>query len=300
VDKDHERAKRVAEKFQVKDFQTDYREIITSVDGVVIALPHHLHYSVAKDFLSRRAHVLCEKPLAETGAEARDLVSVAKENGVTISLNNTRRLFPSSGIVKQLLDEGRIGKVLTISYYEGGEFTWPTASGFYFDSRLSQKGVLLDIGAHVFDVICWWLGGKPRVVSCESDSFGGCEAAASVLIEYKDCRGEIRLSRLSRLPNYFRIKGEKGTIEGNVYDKRSVTISAGAAHGKQRRIQARGNNSVDFAGRLVSNFLDVLANEGQPLIPATEVITSIELLDEAYGQAKRFSMPWYNLEGVVV
>ena len=299
VDKDYERARLLAERSQIKNYCTDYGEIVNSVDGVIIALPHHLHHPVAKEFLNKRVHVLCEKPLAETGAEASELIKVAGENGVTIALNNTRRLFPVSGLVKQLLDDGQIGNVHTINYYEGGEFTWPTTSGFYFDSKLSKRGVLLDIGAHVFDVICWWLGGKPRVVSCENDSFGGCEAAASVLFEYRDCRGEVRLSRLSRLPNYFRIKGERGIIEGKVHDKKSVTLSTGPALGKRKRIQAGSSDSVDIADKLVSNFLDVLLNRGQPLIPASEVVGSIEFLDEAYRQAKRFSMPWYNIEGVV-
>jgi len=299
VDKDHKRARLLAERSQIKNYCINYGDIIDSVDGVVIALPHHLHHPVAKEFLNRRVHVLCEKPLAETGTEARELIKIADENKVTVSLNNTRRLFPVSGLVKQLLDDGQIGNVVTVTYYEGGEFTWPTASGFYFDSKLSKRGVLLDIGAHVFDVICWWLGGKPRVISSENDSFGGCEAAASVLFEYKDCRGEVRLSRLSKLPNYFRIKGEKGIIEGKVFDKRSVAVSTEPALGKRKRIQAEATDSVGIADKLVSNFLDVLSNRCQPLIPASEVLSSIELLDEAYRQAKRFSMPWYNTtEGV--
>jgi predicted dehydrogenase len=299
VDNDYQKARRVAEQFQVKRYQTHYGEIINSVDGVIIALPHHLHYPIAKAFLNKRVHVLCEKPLAETGAEAREMVRIAAENGVTLSLNNTRRLFPSSGIVKQLIADGEIGKVLSIRYYEGGEFAWPTASGFYFNSKLSQKGVLLDIGAHVFDVICWWLGEKPRVVSCEYDSFGGCESVASVLFECKDCKGEIRLSRLSKLPNHFCIKGDRGVIEGGVYDKRSVTVSTAAAHGRQKKIQARQADSFDIVDNLVANFLDVLACKAQPLVPASAVVASIELLDEAYNKATRFHMPWYNLEGVV-
>jgi predicted dehydrogenase len=298
VDRDLERARRLAERFGVERFLSDYREIVTSVDGVIIALPHHLHFSVSKDFLSAGVHVLCEKPLAETSEEVREMLKLTEKNGVTISVNNTRRLFPSSGTVKQLIEDGRIGNVLSINYYEGGEFTWPTTSGFYFNSKLSRKGVLLDIGAHVLDVICWWLGGKPRVLSCENDSFGGCEAAVSVLFEYKGCKGEIRLSRLLRLPNYFWIRGEKGTIEGGVYDRRSVTLSTSAANGKRKRVQVRGDDSVEVADKLVANFLDVLNNKSQPLIAASEVLTSIELLEEAYSKATRFRMPWYDLEGV--
>ncbi len=300
VDKVYDRAKRVGERFALRNYLADYREILHAVDGVILAVPHHLHFPIGRECLSSRVHVLCEKPLAETGAEAAELVSVAAKHGVTLSVNNTRRLFPSSGVVKQLIDSGAIGNILSISYYEGGEFTWPTTSGFYFNSKVSQKGVLLDIGAHVFDVICWWLGGKPRVVSSENDSFGGCEAAASVRFEYGNCRGEVRLSRLGKLPNYFLIRGEKGAIKGDVYDIKGVSVSSIASGGKETRFQVSVDGSDEIARRLVSNFLQVLTGTGQPLIPASEVVASIQFIDEAYSEVQRFRMPWYEqLEGAI-
>jgi predicted dehydrogenase len=293
VDSHSERAKKVAESFQVTNYFTDYRDVIHSVDGVILAVPHCLHYSISKEFLAAGAHVLCEKPLAETGAEASDLIRLAEGNEVTISVNNTRRLFPSSLKVKQLLSNGAIGDLRSIRYLDGGEFNWPTASGFYFDSKLSRKGVLLDIGAHVLDLICWWLSEKPRLVSSENDSFGGPEAVAFVKLEHGGCTIKVRLSRLCKLPNYFRITGERGTIEGRVYDWRSVTVTKNGA-GKALKLRSPENELLDFGRTLVANFLNVLKKESKPLISASEVLASIELLEEAYNEAKRFPMPWYE------
>jgi predicted dehydrogenase len=294
VDSDSERAKKVAEQFQIANYFTDYRDVVHSVDGVIIAVPHHLHYSISKEFLAAGVHVLCEKPLAETGTEARDMIRLAEENEVTISVNNTRRLFPSYLKVKQMLSCGEIGNPVSITYLDGGEFSWPTASGFYFDSKLSRKGVLLDIGAHAVDLICWWLGGKPRLVSSENDSFGGCEAVASLILDYRGCRSEIRLSRLSRLPNRFRIRGDQGTIEGGVYDWKSVIVTKNGVGRKVFKVHSPENELLDFGRTLVANFLNVLRKEGKPLIPAGEVLASIELLEEAYSKARRFPMPWYE------
>lgn len=294
MDNNLERASNVAERFQVRAYLTDYRQILGSVDGVIVATPHHLHYSISKDFLAAGVHVLCEKPLTETGAEAREIIDLAQEKGVTISVNNTRRLYPSSGKVKQLLANKEIGRILSITYFEGGEFAWPTVSGFYFNPLFSKKGVLLDLGAHVFDLLCWWLGAKPRLVSSENDSFGGCEAVASVILEHEGCRCEIRLSRLSKLPNYFRIRGDRGAIEGSVYDTKTVVLSTTTPSGREKSIQLRASVSPDISAKLVTNFLDVIRNNGEPLIPAREVLDSIELLEEAYTGATRFSMPWYD------
>jgi predicted dehydrogenase len=297
VDSNADRARKVGDRFHVTTRLTDYRDIIGSVNGAIVAVPHHLHYSVSKDLLVAGVHILCEKPLSEKTAEARELVQLAERNGVTISVNHTRRLMPSSKKVKQLLADKAIGNIQTIVYLDGTEFNWPTASGFYFDSTLSAKGVLLDLGSHVFDLLCWWLGGKPKLISSENDSFGGCEAVASVLIEHNGCRGEIRLSRLSKLPNYYRITGDRGYIEGGVYDWRSITVSIAADNGKARRINLRDGDSSNPDNGLIASFLSAMKNEGRPLIPAEEVMDSIELLEEAYKEARRFSLPWYDLQG---
>jgi predicted dehydrogenase len=294
VDNDMTRLKTITGRFNIRNFTTDYREIITSLDGVIIATPHHLHYSISKDFLTAGVHVLCEKPLAETGVEARDMIRLAQENNVTISVNNTRRLFPSCLKVKEIVSTGEIGAPRSIRYLDGGEFNWPTASGFYFDSRLSKKGVLLDMGAHVVDLICWWLGGKPTLLTSENDSFGGCEAVASLNLDYSGCRCEIRLSRLSKLPNRFLIKGNLGTIEGGVYDWKSLIVTKNDGGRRVFKMHSPANELLDFGCTLIANFLSVLRKDGKPLIPAGEVLASIELLEEAYGKAKRFPMPWYE------
>jgi predicted dehydrogenase len=294
VDNDVERAKEAAQQFQTATHSADYREVIHSVDGVIIAVPHHLHYSISREFLMAGVHVLCEKPLAETGSEVRDMIRLAEENGVTITVNNTRRLFPSCQKVKEILSAGEIGIPRSIRYLDGGEFNWPTASGFYFDSRLSKKGVLLDMGAHVVDLICWWLGGKPTLLTSENDSFGGCEAVASLNLDYSGCRCEIRLSRLSRLPNRFLIKGNLGTIEGGVYDWKSFIVMKNDGGRRVFKMHSPANELLDFGRTLVANFLNVLRKDGKPLIPAGEVLASIELLEEAYGKARRFPMPWYE------
>jgi predicted dehydrogenase len=298
VDSNVDRAKKLGERFQVTTCLTDYHEIIGLVNGAIVAVPHHLHYSISKDLLAAGLHLLCEKPLCERATEAKELVRLSEENGVTVSVNHTRRLMPSSKKVRQLLAEEAIGNIHTIVYLDGIEFNWPTASGFYFDSTLSTKGVLLDLGSHVLDLVCWWLGGKPRLVSSENDSFGGCEAVASVVIEHRGCRGEIRLSRLSKLPNYYRITGDRGYIEGGVYDWGSITVSTAADNGRARRINLQDGDSSDPDNGLIASFFSVMKNEGQPLIPAKEVLDSIELLEEAYNKARRFSLPWYDLRRV--
>jgi predicted dehydrogenase len=298
VDPDRKRAEAAAAKYGCASVVTDYHEVIGAVRGAMIAVPHHLHYKMSADFLDAGVHVLCEKPIAETGGEVRDLIARAAKRGVTIGVNNTRRLYPSAIKVKELLDAGAIGTVRSLVYLDGSEFDWPTASGFYFNSGASAKGILLDIGAHVIDLVCWWLKGKPAVTASENDSFGGTEAVASVKFTLGECTGEVRLSRLSKLSNTYTIRGDRGVIEGGAYEGGRISLTDASGTKRDIPCKAPAGRPADSARALVENFLDVVGGKAVPLIPASEVVDSIEVIGEAYARATRFPMPWYAREEV--
>jgi len=248
------------------------------------------------DCLASGVHVLCEKPLAESADKAREMVEQAHTTGVTISANYQRRLYAYSLKVKELLADGTLGEPLSIQYLEGEEFDWPTVSGFYFNTKVSSRGVLLDRGAHVVDIICWWLGEKPKLISSQNDSFGGREAVAHVQFEHRKCRGEIKLSLLGKLPCTFMVKCEKGTVEGDIYDYGSVMVTT-AKSGQQKRLRLKSNEKyyTDFGHTMVANFLDVISRGEKPLVSGADVLDSIEFIDECYEAATRFNMPWYEI-----
>lgn len=293
VDSHRARAEQMAGKFHVVRYVTDYREVLDSVKACIVAVPHHLHFAVARDFLRAGAHVLCEKPIAEEPAQVREMVRMAADRQVTIAVNQTRRLYPANLKVKALLERGAIGMVRSVSYIEGAEFNWQSASGFYFDWRISTKGVLFDLGAHVLDLLCWWLGGKPAIVTSENDSFGGCESVAGLTLDHKGCRCTIRLSRLHRLRNTFELVGERGAIAGEPSDWRSIVHTDAA--GKVTKHVCQEHDFSAIAIRLMDNLLAVVEGTARPLVPATEVLNSVELMEAAYQHATRFAMPWYTI-----
>jgi len=295
VDRNEERAHQLAAKFNIKDYQDDYRNILSKeIDGVIIATPSHLHYPISMDFLSNGVHVLCEKPLAGSTDEARDMIAQANQNGVMLLANYQRRLYASNLKIKELLSKGELGEPLAIKYFEGEEFSWPTVSGFYFDSNVSSKGVLFDRGAHVLDLICWWLNAKPETLLSENDSFGGREAVARIQFEHEKCLGEIKLSLLGKFPCVFSIECEQGTISGDIYDFQSILLSTKS--GQKRRIKLNTNEKyyTDFGFTIVTNFLNVLSKNAKPVISGEDVLYSIEWIDDCYTAATRFNMPWYD------
>jgi predicted dehydrogenase len=296
VDKVEARARALASEFGVTRVATDHRRVLGSVDGIVIATPHPLHAPVALDAVRSEVPVLCEKPLTETPREAEQLVAEAERQAVAICANYNRRLYPAAKTVWKLLRDDAIGRPRRLTFHWGYRFAWPTTSGFYFGVGGSRRGVLLDKGSHALDLICWWLGGEPKLVSYHDDSLGGSEAVADVELDDRGCRCHVRLSWLTLLDNTFSIEGDRGRIEGGLFDLHAVTRVS--ATGKRRRIVARGDvrSGEDLAALLIDNFLAVVAGKAAPLVAAADVLPSIRLLDECYRTRVPFEMPWQGTE----
>jgi predicted dehydrogenase len=298
VDSNRERAHQLATKFGVKECVVDYREVLNRVEGVIIALPTHLHHPITMDFLSKGVSVLCEKPLAESADKAQIMVDQARKTGVALAVNYLQRLIPSFAKVKELLTERTFGEPLSIKYFVGEIFNWPTVSGFYFNSTVSAGGVVRDRGAHVFDHICWWLGEKPKLVSSQNDSFGGRESVAYVQFQHQKCIGQVKLSWLASFPCRFVVECERGTIEGDVYDYQSVLLKRGTSHNQRVDLKSRYKTKADIAYKVVGNFINVVKKNELPLVSGCDVLDSVTFVDECYQAATRFDMPWYEiLEG---
>jgi predicted dehydrogenase len=290
VDPDESRTARLAQQFGVPRRASDVSAVIGDIDAAIVAVPPALHHPICLELLSRGVHVLCEKPLADTSVHAAEMIRHAAHHGATLCVNQTRRLYPAYATIRELLADGTLGTLNEVRYDEGFEFNWPAASGFHF--RSGARGVLLDTGIHALDIICWWLGGKPTLVSSENDSFGGPEAMARLRLRLVDCRAELRLSWLGRLENRFSVIGDLGTISGriDVWDRVNIDYR----NGRRELIRLRGceTSYMQFGERVVHNFLDVIAGRAAPLVTATDVLPALELVDQAYRSANRLPLPW--------
>jgi predicted dehydrogenase len=292
VDLDVERASMLSREFRCKGTASDYRAVLGDVDAAYITAPHHLHYPIALDCLRSGVHVLCEKPLAETAPEARELIEVAEAGSRVLAVNNTRRFYPAFRKVSELLAAGEIGALRRFSLHWGEVFDWPAATGFYFGAAGSARGVLADTGAHALDLVCWWLGGKPELLEYLDDSFGGSEAVARLRLRRGPAEGEVQLSWLSKYENRYELMGEAGAIEGGIYDWRTTTLVAPS--GRRREVEAPSQVKTlqELADELLADFLRAVSSGSRPLVSGLDVLPSIELIEECYGRRGRFEMSW--------
>ncbi|MDJ0763953.1 MAG: Gfo/Idh/MocA family oxidoreductase [Myxococcota bacterium] len=294
VDPDTARTEHLSRKFGIKSKASSHNDVLGEIDGAVVTTPHHLHFPIARDCLTAGAHVLCEKPLAVDPKEAHELVALAENKGVGLAVNNTRRLYPSYRRISEILNQGELGEIQRFVFHEGEVMAWPAATGFYFGLMGAAKGVLLDRGAHVLDLICWWLGGKPEIDRYQDDSFGGSEATAEVSFHLNGCVGNAYLSWLSRYPNKFRIEGTQGAIEAGIYELSSFFREDAIGQREKVRIPTKIRTFNELGGIIIDDFIDVVRDGSCPVVQGSDVLASLALLDECYAMRTRFEMPWHE------
>ncbi len=142
----------MAKQFGIPFWTDRYQDVISEIEGAIVALSNRLHHSVSIDFLQASVHVLCEKPLAETEQHVSEMTSEAENHGVQLAVNHTRRFYSSFRKSKELLESGAIGQPVEVFMEVGGEYNWPTVSGFYFNFKGASHGVLMDHGPHLIDL----------------------------------------------------------------------------------------------------------------------------------------------------
>jgi len=173
-----ERAKAFAENWGYESVETDWRRMVesTEIDLVDIASPNDTHLEIAVAAARAGKMVMCEKPLGRNAAESELMVLAAEEAGVANMVWYNYRRVPAVMLAKQLIDEGRLGRIFhyrakflqdwTISSElpQGGEGLWR------LDRSVAGSGVTGDLMAHAIDT-AMWLNGGIEEVSAMTETF---------------------------------------------------------------------------------------------------------------------------------
>src|SRR4051794_5948193 len=178
VGHDAGRAAAAAERLGWAESSADWREVVArdDVDLVDICTPGDTHAEIAVAALAAGKHVLCEKPLANTVAEAETMTAAAEQaraNGVRAMVGFTYRRVPAIALARQLVAEGRIGEVRHVrAQYLQDWISDPEAPmSWRLDKTRAGSGALGDIGAHVIDLTQYIPGDRLIEVSGRLETF---------------------------------------------------------------------------------------------------------------------------------
>ena len=132
------------------------------VDAVILATPHSMHLPQTRLAAAAGRHVYVEKPMALNVAECDAMIEACRRAGVLLTVNKVSRFRASPRTAKRLLDDGRIGTLRMIRFTSSVPGYPHDTKGWTADP--AEGGVILDMGAHVFDQIRWLTGSEVRRV----------------------------------------------------------------------------------------------------------------------------------------
>jgi len=169
--RNRDRAEAFADAWGYELVETDWRKLVErpDIDAVDICSPNNTHREIALAAAQNGKMILCEKPLAMNAAEAEEMVQAVEAAGVHNTVWYNYRRVPAVTLAKQLIDEGRLGRIFhyravflqdwTIStdLPQGGEGLWR------LDIRAAGSGVTGDLLAHCIDTAIWLNGGIESV-----------------------------------------------------------------------------------------------------------------------------------------
>ena len=176
--RNEERVRKFAANWGYESYETDWRKLLDrkDIEVIDIASPNDTHREIAIAAAQAGKMVMCEKPLGRNAAEAEAMVAAVEGAGVPNTVWYNYRRVPAIVLVKQLLDEGKFGKIFhyrakflqdwTISQDlpQGGEGLWR------LDVAVAGSGVTGDLLAHNIDTALW-LNGPITEVSAMTETF---------------------------------------------------------------------------------------------------------------------------------
>ena len=198
------------------------------IEAVAIVTPNHMHYPVAKEFLRRGIHVICDKPLTSTLADARKLAALARESDALFVLTHNYTGYPMTRQARQMVAEGALGTIRVVQaeyaqdwLTEAAEETGSKQASWRTDpARSGAGGSIGDIGTHAYHLAGFVTGLTLESLTADLATFVGGRALddnAHVMMRYQGgARGLLWSSQVA-IGNSngvrLRVFGEKGSLQ---------------------------------------------------------------------------------------
>jgi predicted dehydrogenase len=293
ADIDPGNARRSAKRAGGAQIFSDYREMIASglVDAVDICLPHHLHKDAIVAAAAAGKHVLCEKPLCLTVAEAEEVSRAVASSGITLMCAHNQLFLPAVAKAREMIRDGALGKVYeartTDSFFNPMD---PKTIGWRGPRATSGGGELIDTGYHPTYLLLHLVASEPLEVAAmlsrhRLDFLEG-EDSAQVLVRFAGGSvGTIMTSWAYDPPKStekFSVVGEKGTLWSD---------------GRTLRLKSRGGRTAIVAkypppkphtvALGVVDFIACLREGRRPINTELEGTAVLKVILAAYASAER-------------
>jgi predicted dehydrogenase len=312
-----ERAEKAKKEIGAADAKTytDYRKLLEdrSIDVVHVLTPNVAHAPIAVDALEAGKHVLCEKPMAHSYADAKRMLDASKRTGKLLTIGYQNRFREDVQALRKAVDSGFLGEVYFAKAHAVRRRAVPTW-GVFPNKALQGGGPLIDIGTHALDITLWMMGNyEPASISgsvywkmpgaCEGNLFGSWDPSTfevedSAFGFVKMANGATIFLEASWILNTTDAKeaattlcGTKGgaEIKGGMGTPYKLVLNT-AKYGQLMDEEVAGGGGVAYFEGANSNpgdlearqWLKAVMGEGSPLVKPEEAIVVTQILEAIY------------------
>jgi predicted dehydrogenase len=268
------------------------------IDFLDVATPPSDHAVIARAALEAGLHVLCEKPLTTTTADAEMLLAAAEREGRVLFPSHCYRHAPVVRAVRELLDEGAIGRVHLVTLdtfrltHARGVADW--RPDWRREHRYAGGGIAMDHGSHTFYLAFDWLSAYPTALSATMSTSDGHDTEDTLSCQVRFPGGNAAIASLTWRAGlrrvHYSLHGERGAILVHDDDIEVVRQVPGqAAQTEKRSIKSDwmdASHSEWFA-TLFDRFADDIEAQRWVGRDATDALECVRLIQAAYESARK-------------
>jgi glucose-fructose oxidoreductase len=264
----------------------EYDECLANVDAVYIALPNHQHAEYTIRAAKAGAHVLCEKPMAVTVRECRDMIAACRRNGVKLMIAYRLHFEEVNLRAVDLVRSGRIGE----PKFFNSSFSMTVKSGDIRTQREYGGGTLYDIGVYCINAARYLFRAEPTKALAISVNGGSAklaevdESTASILLFEGDRVASFVTSFNAADVAEYRIVGTKGQLEVDpAYEYAEGLAYRLSVNGKT--VRKRIGKRDQFAPELL-HFSDCILKNREPEPSGEEGLQDVRIVEALYESAR--------------
>jgi len=286
---DINRAKSIANKFGAPNAYDNFDSFLLSdIEAVYISGINADHYSHVLKAAKAGKNILCERPIAISSAQAKEMVDVCKKNDVIFMINHLHRFHPLVQKAKELIDKQLIGKIVSIS--ASNNIDLAPSDNFRFNKEKSGGGVLRDLGSQMVDILRYF-GGEITDVKAFMDNVvykSDVEDFASAMVKFeKSGYGYFNVSyNTKKAQNRIIILGYTGslTIENFLGKKTQHAKLIIDLQGEGKKVFRKKTNKLLF---LIRSVQKAFLKKELPLITGEEDLVNMLVLEKIEKQFEK-------------
>jgi predicted dehydrogenase len=292
-----EHAKQMAGRFDC-EFSADWRSVVArkDIDAVLVCTPPHVHAEIGIAAMRGGKHVLCEKPMTRTVAEAEQMLAVSRETGFVLKCGFNHRHHPAIRDAKQIVDRGELGRPLFarcrygICGRPGYEAEWRA------DPAQAAGGQFIEQGTHAIDLFRWFLGEIAEVTCMTGTQYFKQQSLDDNGMAVFRARSGAMASLHASLTQWknqfsFEVFGEDGYV---------VVEGLGASYGTEKLVVGKRDFNAPFNDHVTEyrggdtswkaewkEFVDAIKEHRQPVGSGEDGLAAMRIALAAYEAERR-------------